>query len=121
MTTIYLDHAATTPIHPEVSAAYMRAMDSLFGNPSSIHRFGRTSRKLLDDARKTIAEAIHAEPPEIIFTSGGTEADNIAIFGTVECNEEKGNHIITTAIEHHAVLNSCKELEKRLSSNIFTC
>ncbi|MDW0117433.1 cysteine desulfurase family protein [Sporosarcina thermotolerans] len=109
---IYLDHAATTPIHPEVSAAYMRAMDTVFGNPSSIHTFGRTSRKLLDESRKTIAEALHAEPPEIIFTSGGTEADNIAVFGTANSMKEKGNHIITTAIEHHAVLNSCKELEK---------
>ena len=112
MQTIYLDHAATTPIHPEVSAAYIKAMDSVFGNPSSIHRYGRTSRKLLDEARKTIAEALQAEPTEIIFTSGGTEADNIAIFGTVSAMKEKGNHIITTAIEHHAVLKSCKELEK---------
>ena len=112
MQTIYLDHAATTPIHPEVSAVYMDAMDSFFGNPSSIHSFGRTSRKLLDDARKAIAEVIHAEPNEIIFTSGGTEADNIAIFGTVAAMKDKGNHIITTSIEHHAVLNSCKELEK---------
>lgn len=112
MQTIYLDHAATTPIHPEVSAVYMKAMESVFGNPSSIHSFGRTSRKLLDDARKIIAEALHAEPNEIIFTSGGTEADNIAVFGTATTMKEKGNHIITTAIEHHAVLNSCKELEK---------
>ncbi|HEX5563761.1 MAG TPA: cysteine desulfurase family protein [Sporosarcina sp.] len=112
MQTIYLDHAATTPIHPEVSTVYVKAMDTVFGNPSSIHSFGRSSRKLLDDARKAIAEAIHAEPNEIIFTSGGTEADNVAIFGTAAAMKEKGNHIITTAIEHHAVLNSCKELEK---------
>lgn len=96
MQTIYLDHAATTPIHPEVSAVYMDAMDSFFGNPSSIHSFGRTSRKLLDDARKAIAKVIHAEPNEIIFTSGGTEADNIAIFGTVAAMKDKGNHIITS-------------------------
>ena len=112
MKTIYLDHAATTPILPEVSSVYMDAMDTSFGNPSSIHSYGRTTRKLLDDARKSIAEAIQAEPNEIIFTSGGTEADNIAIFGTVDAMKEKGNHIITTSIEHHAVLNSCKELEK---------
>ena len=112
MKTIYLDHAATTPILPEVSSVYMNAMDTSFGNPSSIHSYGRTTRKLLDDARKSIAEAIQAEPNEIIFTSGGTEADNIAIFGTVDAMKEKGNHIITTSIEHHAVLNSCKELEK---------
>jgi len=112
MQTIYLDHAATTPIHPEVSTVYMKAMDTVFGNPSSIHSFGRNSRKLLDDARKTMAEAIHADPNEIIFTSGGTEADNIAVFGTASAMKDKGNHIITTAIEHHAVLNSCKEMEK---------
>ncbi|WOV88775.1 cysteine desulfurase family protein [Sporosarcina oncorhynchi] len=109
---IYLDHAATTPIHPKVSKVYKDVMDTVFGNPSSIHSFGRTSRKLIDDARKTIAAAINADPTEIIFTSGGTEADNIAVFGTASNMKEKGNHIITTTIEHHAVLHACKELEK---------
>lgn len=112
METIYLDHAATTPIHPEVSNTYKKVMDSEFGNPSSIHAYGRASRKLIDDARKTICAALNADPTEIIFTSGGTEADNIAVFGTATSMREKGNHIITTAIEHHAVLHSCKELEK---------
>lgn len=112
MQTIYLDHAATTPIHPEVSKTYIEAMNNVFGNPSSIHALGRSSRKLIDDSRKTIATAINADPAEIIFTSGGTEADNIAVFGTASSMQEKGNHIITTSIEHHAVLNACKELEK---------
>lgn len=113
METIYLDHAATTPMHPEVSAVYMQMMETVFGNPSSIHSVGRHSRKMVDDARKVIAEAIHAEPTEMIFTSGGTEADNIAVFGTAMSMSDKGKHIITTAIEHHAVLNACKELERK--------
>ena len=111
MTKIYLDHAATTPVHPAVSATYIETLESVFGNPSSIHSFGREARKWLDDARKTLAQSIHAEPSEIIFTSGGTEADNTAIFGTVMAMKDKGNHIITTNIEHHAVLNPCKQLE----------
>ncbi|WP_336824376.1 cysteine desulfurase family protein [Sporosarcina sp. USHLN248] len=113
METIYLDHAATTPMHPEVSAVYMQMMETVFGNPSSIHSVGRYARKMVDDARKVIAEAIHAEPTEMIFTSGGTEADNIAVFGTAMSMSDKGKHIITTAIEHHAVLNACKELERK--------
>ena len=84
---------------------------TLFGNPSSIHSYGREARKWLDSARKTMAKSINAEPSEIIFTSGGTEADNLAIFGTVAAMKNKGNHIITTNIEHHAVLNPCKQLE----------
>ncbi len=111
MTKIYLDHAATTPVHPAVSATYIETLESIFGNPSSIHSFGREARKWLDDARKTLAQSIHAEPSEIIFTSGGTEADNTAIFGAVMAMKAKGNHIITTNIEHHAVLNPCKQLE----------
>ncbi len=111
MTKIYLDHAATTPVHPAVSATYIEMLKSVYGNPSSIHRFGREARKWLDDARKTLAMSIHAEPSEIIFTSGGTEADNTAIFGAVMAMKVNGNHIITTNIEHHAVLNPCKQLE----------
>jgi len=111
MTKIYLDHAATTPVHPAVSATYIETLESTFGNPSSIHSFGREARKSLDDARKTLAQSIHAETSEIIFTSGGTEADNTAIFGAVMAMKTKGNHIITTNIEHHAVLNPCKQLE----------
>ena len=111
MTTIYLDHAATTPVHPVVTAKYAELLGSLFGNPSSIHSYGREARKWLDDARKVLAESINAKPSEIIFTSGGTEADNMAIFGSVNAMKTRGNHIITTNIEHHAVLNTCKQLE----------
>ena len=111
MTMIYLDHAATTPVHPDVTAKYTELLGSLFGNPSSIHSYGREARKWLDEARRTMAESINAKPTEIIFTSGGTEADNIAIFGTIAAMKTKGNHIITTNIEHHAVLNPCKQLE----------
>lgn len=111
MTTIYLDHAATTPVHPAVSATHYKLLQTIFGNPSSIHRDGREARKWLDTARKTFAQSIHAEPTEIIFTSGGTEADNNAVFGTALAMKDQGNHIITTKIEHHAVLNPCKQLE----------
>ena len=110
MTTIYLDHAATTPVHPAVTQKYTELLNSLFGNPSSIHSYGREARKYLDEARKSLAQSINAKPNEIIFTSGGTEADNIAIFGTVNAMKDKGNHIITTNSEHHAVLNTCKQL-----------
>ena len=111
MNKIYLDHAATTPVHPAVSATYIETLEFTFGNPSSIHSFGREARKSLDDGRKTLAQSIYAEPSEIIFTSGGTEADNTAVFGAVMAMKVKGNHIITTNIEHHAVLNPCKQLE----------
>lgn len=111
MKSIYLDHAATTPIHPDVTVKYAELLGTLFGNPSSIHSYGREARKWLDSARKTLAQSINAEPSEIIFTSGGTEADNLAILGTVATMKNKGNHIITTNIEHHAVLNPCKQLE----------
>ena len=111
MPTIYLDHAATTPVHPKVAASYIKLQETVFGNPSSIHQFGRDARKWLDIARKTLAQSIHAEPSEIIFTSGGTEADNLAVMSTAVAQKDKGNHIITTMIEHHAVLNPCKQLE----------
>lgn len=111
MTKIYLDHAATTPLHPDVTAKFTELLGSLFGNPSSIHSYGREARKWLDEARKIMAQSINAEPGEIIFTSGGTEADNIAVYGTAAAMKTKGNHIITTNIEHHAVLNPCKQLE----------
>lgn len=108
---IYLDYAATTPVHPDVTDKYIELLQTQFGNPSSIHSHGREARKWLDDARKNIAQSIQAKPSEIIFTSGGTESDNLAIRGTVSANKELGNHIITTEIEHPAVLNTCKQLE----------
>jgi len=113
MEKIYLDHAATSPMHPEVIETMVNHMRDVFGNPSSIHSFGRESRHVLDVARQKIASAIHAKPTEIIFTSGGTEADNLAIMGTAFANKHKGKHIITTTVEHHAVLHTCHFLEKQ--------
>ncbi|MBD8069261.1 cysteine desulfurase family protein [Bacillus sp. PS06] len=113
MERIYMDHAATSPMHPEVIEKMIPYMAEMFGNPSSIHSFGRESRHVLDKARQTIANSIRAKEHEIIFTSGGTEADNTAIIGYALANREKGNHIITTTIEHHAVLHTCEYLEKQ--------
>jgi cysteine desulfurase len=110
---IYIDHAATSPLHPSVIRVVTEAMQTTFGNPSSIHSFGRESRHLLDESRQTMASSIGAKPDEIIFTSGGTEADNLAIIGTALHNKDKGMHIITTEIEHHAVLHACEYLEKQ--------
>ncbi|MGE6367555.1 cysteine desulfurase family protein [Planococcus kocurii] len=111
MNRIYLDHAATSPMHPEVVATFSEALGTVYGNPSSIHGTGRAARKKLDDARKLLADSIHAHDHEIIFTSGGTEADNTAIFGTAA--KKEGKHIITTMIEHHAILHACEELERQ--------
>ncbi|MBN8191073.1 cysteine desulfurase [Bacillus sp. NTK074B] len=113
MERVYLDHAATSPMHPDVIEEMTTVMKETFGNPSSIHSFGRASRHLVDHARTIIAESIHAEYNEIIFTSGGTEADNLAIIGTAEANMEKGKHIITAQTEHHAVLHACEFLESK--------
>jgi cysteine desulfurase len=112
MKAIYLDHAATTPVNEQVLVAMFEVQQHVFGNPSSIHGAGREARKFLDEARKTFATSIHATPNEIIFTSGGTEADNMAIFGTAYARQSEGKHIITTQIEHHAVLHACEKLEK---------
>lgn len=112
MRNVYLDHAATTPLHPEVYSLMCRFMKDTFGNPSSIHSFGREARKWVEEARQQVAGLIKASPEEIYFTSGGTEADNLAILGTVAARHKKGNHIITSSIEHHAVLDICKYLEK---------
>ncbi|EAD0692957.1 cysteine desulfurase [Listeria monocytogenes] len=108
---IYLDHAATSPIHPEVIQTMLGAITNTYGNPSSIHYAGREARKALDEARHTIADSIHATEKEIIFTSGGTEGDNLAIIGAALAQQEKGKHIITSHIEHHAVLKTCEYLE----------
>lgn len=110
---IYVDHAATSPMHPKVIDRMYEIMKDQFGNPSSIHSYGRQARNILDNARAVIASSIGAHENEIIFTSGGTEADNYAIFGIAESKEAKGKHIITTEIEHHAVLHACQELEKK--------
>ncbi|MDP4083402.1 MAG: cysteine desulfurase family protein [Bacillota bacterium] len=112
MDRIYLDHAATSPMHPKVAEKMLEIMNHHFGNPSSIHSFGREARHLLDQSREVIANSIGAKESEIIFTSGGTEADNMALFGVVESYQHQGKHIITTLIEHHAVLHACQKLEK---------
>jgi cysteine desulfurase len=112
MERIYLDHAATTPMHPRVIEKMMEIMSHNFGNPSSIHSFGREARHYIDLARETLAKSIGAKENEVIFTSGGTEADNMALFGVAESYQHNGKHIITTQIEHHAVLHACQRLEK---------
>lgn len=112
--TIYLDHAATTMVLPEVREAMMPFLQDTFGNPSSIHQYGRQARIAIDQARGEVAEEINADPKQIIFTSGGTEADNLALLGVALKAKEsqKKNHIITTMIEHHAVLDTCHYLER---------
>ncbi|WP_010173822.1 cysteine desulfurase family protein [Bacillus coahuilensis] len=111
MEKIYLDHAATSPTHPVVADVMLPIMTEVFGNPSSIHGFGRESRMHVDQARTTISKAISANFHDIIFTSGGTEADNLAIIGVTKARQHQGKHIITTEIEHHAVLHTCQMLE----------
>lgn len=112
MNTIYLDHAATSPVAPEVIDVFARAMVEETGNASSIHAAGRNARKALDGARTVLAKKINAKATDIIFTSGGTEADNTAIFGTAYARQHQGKHIITTVIEHHAVLHACEKLAR---------
>lgn len=108
----YFDYAATTPAHPDVVKAMEPFLQEKFGNPSSVHSFGQEARAALTEARDLIANKINAKSEEIVFTSGGTEADNFALTGVVEALANKGHHIITTTIEHHAILETCKFLEK---------
>jgi cysteine desulfurase len=111
---IYLDHNATTPVDPAAAEAMMRALKDLFGNASSVHYYGQQAKAAIDDARSAVAALIGAEPSEIVFTSGGTEADNFAIRGVAEALEVTGRkHLITSGIEHEAVLNTFKALAKR--------
>jgi cysteine desulfurase len=111
MDRIYLDHAATTPMRSEVQQALAEAVARTFGNASSVHSFGQEAKKLLEESRERAALRIGAAPDELVFTSGGTESDNLAIRGAAYALRDKGNHIVTTTIEHHAVLNCCKALE----------
>ncbi|MEK4512376.1 cysteine desulfurase family protein [Paenibacillus sp. FSL K6-2524] len=113
MRRIYLDHAASTPIHPEVAEIMLSVMQGHFGNASSVHSFGRDAKRLVNGARDDIATALDCRAEELVFTSGGTESDNLALFGTAAARADRGRHIITTAIEHHAVLHSCHRLEKQ--------
>jgi len=113
MKRIYLDHNSTTPLHPEVLEAMLPYYKEAFGNPSTIYSFGQETRKVTDEAREKVANLIGASPEEIIFTSGGTEADNLALKGVAAALEKKGKHIVTSSVEHHAVLSTLKYLEKR--------
>src|SRR5450759_5877136 len=108
---IYLDHAATTPMRPEILEAMLPYFSERFGNPSSLHSYGQDARMAIERAREHVARAIGATPQEIIFTSGGTESDNLAIRGVLRGKSGK-DHIITSAIEHPAVLETCKFVEK---------
>ena len=110
--TIYFDYNATTPLDPGVREAMLPFLEEIWGNPSSVHHVGRKARALLDDARDRAAKFLGAKPSEIIFTCGGTEANNLAIFGTARRLKAKGKHLITSTVEHHAVLHCFDYLEK---------
>lgn len=113
MKPIYLDYNATTPIDPEVAEAMRPYLFEYFGNPSSSHWYGIQTKKAVDEARRQVADLLHCNPEEVVFTSGGSESNNYAIKGTAFANREKGNHIITSAIEHPAVLEVCKYLAEK--------
>ena len=110
---VYLDYAATTPALPEVADAMRPYLTDIFGNPSSLHSFGQEAKRALDASRDSVAKALGADAAEIYFTSGGTESDNLALIGVSNALAGKGNHIITSAIEHHAVLETCEYLQTR--------
>lgn len=118
MRRIYLDHNATTPVHAEVMAAMVPFCHERFGNPSSVHSFGRQPREGKEEARAKVAELLACAPQEVVFTSGGTEGDNHAIKGAAFALRAKGDHIITARTEHHAVLHACGWLEERLGYRI---
>jgi cysteine desulfurase len=113
MKRVYLDYAATTPTHPEVVKAMLPYFTGAFGNPSSLYSCGQEAKEAIDEARAKVAGLIGAQDEEIVFTSGGTEADNFAIKGVAFANEGRGNHIITSSIEHHAVIETCQFLSRR--------
>jgi cysteine desulfurase len=110
---VYMDHAATTPTRPEVVEAMLPYFTERFGNPSSLYAVAREAKEAVEEARGRVAAAIGAKPEEVFFTSGGTEADNWAFKGVATANRKKGDHIITSAIEHHAVIHTCQSLEKQ--------
>lgn len=110
MRPIYFDYNATTPLAPEVRAAMAPCWESIWGNPSSVHSIGRQARAVLDESRYRLASAWKCRPSEVVFTSGGTEANNLAVFGTARALRHRGRHLITTPIEHHAVLHAVQSL-----------
>lgn len=111
--TIYFDYNATTPIDPLVREAMLPFLGGVWGNPSSVHHVGRKARAFLDDFRERTAKVLGCKPSEVVFTCGGTESVNLAIFGTARLLKPKGRHLITSAVEHHAVLHSCEYLAKK--------
>ena len=112
MDRFYFDHNATTPVSPEVLEAFSGALAEVYGNASSIHHYGQAAKKKLEQARREVAALLNADPGEIVFVSGGTEADNLAVLGAVRAAGKPRKHVITTAIEHPAVLNACAQLER---------
>jgi cysteine desulfurase len=113
MRTVYFDYNATTPLDPQVREAMLPFLGEVWGNPSSVHHVGRRARSLLDDSRDRAAKVLGCKPSEVVFTSGGTESANLAIFGTARRLKSKGRHIVTSSIEHHAVLHACEYLVKK--------
>jgi cysteine desulfurase len=110
---IYLDHAATTPVDPEVLEAMLPFLGAVFGNPSSVYGPGREARAAIDAARDTVAAGLGAQSREVIFTSGGSESDNLAVRGVATRNRDRGNHLVCSQVEHHAVLHTCQDLERQ--------
>jgi cysteine desulfurase len=113
MKTVYFDYNATTPLDPQVREAMLPYLGDIWGNPSSVHHVGRRARALLDEARDRAATVLGSRPSEIVFTSGGTESANLAIFGVARLLKHRGKHLITTSVEHHAVLHCCEYLAKK--------
>ncbi|MCE5346896.1 MAG: cysteine desulfurase NifS [Bacteroidales bacterium] len=113
MRTVYMDHSATTPVDPEVFNEMIPFYMDQFGNASSVYSLGQNARRAVEKAREQVAELINASPKEIVFTSGGTEADNLALITYMQVNHSRGNHLITSSIEHHAILHTCEYLEKQ--------
>ena len=112
MQQVYLDNAATTKVLPSIAEAMCKTMTENYGNPSSIYKLGQQAKNILDTAREQVAELINASPKEIIFTGGGSEGDTMLLMGVARAYAKKGRHIITTAVEHHAILHTCQALEK---------
>jgi cysteine desulfurase len=115
---IYMDHSATTPVDPRVREAMLPYFSETFGNPSSLHRFGQLGLAAVDEARQRVSELLHAKPGDVVFTANGTESDNLALRGVAFANRGRGNHIITTPIEHHAILNTCTQLEREFGFEV---
>lgn len=113
MRTVYFDYNATTPLDEGVRQAMLPFLDEIWGNPSSVHRVGRRARALLDDARDRVSSLLRCKPSEVVFTSGGTESVNLALFGTARLLRDKGRHLVTSSVEHHAVLHSFQYLAQQ--------